>query len=326
MSAQRHGRVDLPLMQQRFLGRSGLRVSALSLGAMSWGTTTDEHECRALLTEFLDAGGTVLDTAASYAEGRSEAIVGELLGDLVPREDVVLVSQAGVQRREDKHLVDCSRRALLADLDVSLARLGTDHLDLWLAHTWDPHVPLDETLSALDDAVASGRTRYAGVSNYAGWQLAKAAAIAKRPLVAHQLEYSLLNRTAEAELVPAAEDAGTGLLCWGPLGRGVLTAKYRGRTPTDSLAASEQGREYVEAYLSGRASQITEALGTAASGLGREPLDVALSWLLERPMVASAVIGPRSTAQLKQILTASLEPLPEQITAVLDEISQPDGA
>ncbi|WP_394937660.1 aldo/keto reductase [Psychromicrobium sp. YIM B11713] len=308
-------------MQQRFLGNSGLRVSALSLGTMSWGTTSDEDQCRELLKSYLGAGGTVLDTAISYGEGSSEAILGELIGDVVARPEVVLVSKAGIERRDGQRMVDCSRRGLLAGLDASLARLGTDYLDLWLAHTWDPHVPLDETLAALDYAVDSGRVRYAGVSNYAGWQLAKAAQLSENPLVANQVEYSLLSRTVEAEVLPAAEDAGVGLMCWAALGRGVLTGKYRGQIPSDSRGASERWGTYVEPYLSGKPSRITEALITAAKGLDRSPSDVALSWLVERPTVATAVIGPRTSAQLEALLAGSLEPLPSQIVSVLDEVS-----
>lgn len=287
---------------------------------MTWGTGTDEDECRELLRSYLSAGGTVLDSAVSYGEGRSEAIIGELLGDLVARADVVLVSKAGIERRDGKRMVDCSRRGLLAGLDASLARLGTDHLDLWLAHIWDPHVPLEETLSALDQAVQSGRVRYAGVSNYAGWQLTKAALSSDHALVAQQVEYSLLNRTAENEVVPAAEDAGIGLMAWGPLGRGVLTGKYRGQIPADSRGANARAAD-VEPYLSGAASRVTEALVTAAKGLDRAPLDVALSWLLDRPAVATAVVGPRNPTQLQAILQAALDPLPEQISAVLDEVA-----
>lgn len=312
-------------MQQRFLGQSGLRVSALSLGTMSWGTVTDEEQCRELLRDYLGAGGTVLDTAMSYGEGSSEAILGELIGDLVARPEIVLVSKAGIERRKGQRMVDCSRRGLLAGLDASLGRLGTDYLDLWLAHTWDPHVPLEETLAALDYAVSSGRVRYAGVSNYAGWQLAKAAQLSAEPLVVNQVEYSLLNRSAEQEVIPAAEDAGIGIMCWGALGRGVLTGKYRGQIPSDSRGASERWSGYVEPYLSGKASRITEALITAAKGLDRGTGEVALSWLLDRPGVATAVVGPRNSTQLKTILASNLEPLPSQITEVLDEVSTGAG-
>ena len=304
------------------MGTSGLRVSALALGTMTWGKETDVESAGAMLRDFVDAGGTTLDTAVSYVEGRSEAILGELLGDVVPRSDVVLVSKAGVSHRNGKRMVDTSRRAMLAGLDASLARLGTDHLDLWLANIWDENVPLEETLGALEHAVSSGRVRYAGVSNYNGWQLARAATLSEAPIVANQLEYSLLERTAEPEVIPAAEHVGAGLLCWAPLGRGALTGKYRGQIPADSRGASSTMSGYVDRYLEGRPARIVEALVTAAKGLGRTPLDVALGWLLEHHGVAAAVVGPRTHRQLKEILSSSLDPLPEQITTVLDEVSR----
>ncbi|WP_449372805.1 aldo/keto reductase [Arthrobacter psychrolactophilus] len=309
-------------MEQRFMGTSGLRVSALTLGTMTWGNETDAETARAQLRDFLDAGGTTLDTAVSYVEGRSEAILGELIGDVVPRCDVVLVSKAGISHRRGKRMVDTSRRAMLSGLDASLARLGTDHLDLWLANIWDENVPLEETLGALEYAVSSGRVRYAGVSNYNGWQLARAATLSETPLIANQVEFSLLARTAEQEVLPAADHVGAGIMCWAPLGRGVLTGKYRGHIPADSRGASESMGSYVEKYLQGRPARITEALMTAANGLGRAPLDVALSWLLGHSAVASAIIGPRTQEQLKEILDSSLAPLPEQIVTVLSEVSR----
>lgn len=304
------------------MGTSGLRVSALTLGTMSWGKETDPEAARALLREFVDAGGTTIDTAVSYVEGRSEAILGELLGDIVPRSDVVLISKAGISHRKGKRMVDTSRRAMLSGLDASLARLGTDHLDLWLAHTWDDNVPLEETLGALEYAVSSGRVRYAGVSNYNGWQLARAATLSDTAIVANQVEYSLLARTVEHDVVPAAEHVGAGVLCWAPLGRGVLTGKYRGQIPSESRGACTTMGGYVEKYLEGRPASITEALVTAAEGLGRPTLDVALSWILDQPGVSGAIIGPRNPEQLTEILQSSLSPLPDQITHVLNEVSQ----
>lgn len=304
------------------MGTSGLRVSALTLGTMTWGDGTDTETARAQLRDFVDAGGTTVDTAVSYEEGRSEAILGELLGDVVPRSDVVLVSKAGVNHRNGKRMVDTSRRSMLSALDASLARLGTDHLDLWLVNVWDDNVPLEETLGALEFAVSSGRVRYAGVSNYNGWQLARAATLCEVPLVANQVEFSLLERDAEREVVPAAEHVGAGLMCWAPMGRGALTGKYRGQVPVDSRAASHSMASYVEKYLEGRPARITEALVTAAKGLGRTPLDVALSWLLDHHAVTTAVVGPRTQEQLQEILAAALAPLPEQIVTVLSEISR----
>jgi aryl-alcohol dehydrogenase-like predicted oxidoreductase len=309
-------------MEQRFMGTSGLRVSALTLGTMTWGNETDAETARAQLRDFVDAGGTTLDTAVSYVEGRSEAILGDLLGDVVPRSDVVLVSKAGISHRHGKRMVDTSRRSMLAGLDASLARLGTDHLDLWLANIWDENVPLEETLGALEHAVTSGRVRYVGVSNYNGWQLARAASLCDAPIVANQVEYSLVARSVEHEVVPAAEHVGAGLMCWAPLGRGVLTGKYRGQIPADSRGASATMGGYVEKYLQGRPARITEALITAAKGLGRTPLDVALSWLLEHQGVSGAIVGPRTQEQLKDILSSSLAPLPEQIVTVLSEVSR----
>ena len=218
-------------MQQRYVGNSGLRVSALSLGTMSWARETDEQDASALLRTFVDGGGTLIDTAASYGDGQAEAMLGGMLGDVVARSEVVISTKAGLSTSDGRRSVDTSRNGMLSGLDASLARLGTDYVDLWFAQAWDPNVPLEETLSALEFAVRSGRARYAGVSNFNGWQTAKAAAVAGFPLVANQSEYSLLHRSPEAELIPAIEDAGLGLMAWGPVGRGVLSGKYRGHIP-----------------------------------------------------------------------------------------------
>lgn len=308
-------------MQQRFLGSSGLQVSEIGLGTMSWGQETDEEAAADSLRNLIDAGGNLVDTAAGYCEGRSEAILGSMLGDLVARPDVVIVSKAGVSRRSGRRTVDTSRRAMLDALDGTLARLGTDHLDLWLAHTWDEHVPLQETLGALELAVSTGRTRYAGVSNYSGWQLARAASISPVPLVANQVEYSLVQRSAEREVLPAARALGIGVLAASPLGRGVLTGKYRGSIPADSRGASDRLSGYVEPYLSGRPERITEALMTAARGLDRQPMEVALGWLLQQPDLSAAVVGARTPAQFKEAVAGNFGAVPAQIAEVLDEIS-----
>lgn len=313
--------VRLTSMQQRYLGSSGLQVSELGMGTMSWGHETDEEAATESLRSFVDAGGNLVDTAAGYSDGSSEAILGAMLGDLVARQDLVIVSKAGISRRNGKRTVDTSRRAMLDALDGTLARLGTDHLDLWLAHTWDEHVPLEETLGALELAVTTGRTRYAGVSNYSGWQLARAASISAVPLVANQVEYSLIQRSAEREIVPAAKALGIGILAWSPLGRGVLTGKYRGNIPADSRGASDRLAAYVEPYLSGRPERITEALITAARGLDRQPLELALGWLLQQPALSAAIVGARTPAQLKEAVSGNFSAVPAQIAEVLDEVS-----
>ena len=313
----------LAAMQQRYVGNSGLRVSALSLGTMSWASETDEQDASELLRTFVDAGGRHIDTAASYAGGRSEGILGALLGDVVSRTEVSISTKAGISTPDGRRTVDTSRNAMLSGLDASLARLGTDYVDIWFAQAWDANVPLDETLSALEFALRSGRARYAGVANFNGWQTAKAAAIAGFPLVAAQAEYSLLQRKPEAELIPAVEDAGLGLLAWAPLGRGALTGKYRSSIPGDSRAANPGRAAYVEPYLGERSSRVVEAVSMAAKGLGRTPLDVSLSWLLSQHGVASAIVGPRTPVQLKEILDAQLAPLPPEISLALEDVSEP---
>jgi aryl-alcohol dehydrogenase-like predicted oxidoreductase len=308
-------------MEQRYLGRSGLRVSRVGLGTLTWGRDTDEHEAADQLAAFVDAGGTLLDTASSYGGGASEELLGALLGDVVSRRDVVLCTKAGVGQGE----VDCSRGALLDALDDSLARLRTDHVDLWLAQAWDPRAPLEETLSALEAAVSSGRARYVGVSNYSGWQLARAATISEcsrgGALVAAEVEYSLLARDADAELLPAAEAVGAGLLAWSPLGRGVLTGKYRTGTPADSRAASPHFVGYVEPYLDGGSRRVVEAVATAADGLGCAPLEVALAWVRDAPGITSAIVGARTAAQLRGSLAADDVELPVEIRQALDDVS-----
>jgi aryl-alcohol dehydrogenase-like predicted oxidoreductase len=212
---------------------------------------------------------------------------------------------------------------MLSGLDASLARLGTDYVDIWFAQAWDGNVPLDETLSALEFALRSGRARYAGVSNFNGWQTAKAAAVAGFSLVAAQAEYSLLHRKPEEELIPAVEDAGLGLMGWAPLGRGVLTGKYRGNIPAHSRAAHSVLAPYVEPYLAQQPTSVVEAVSMAAKGLGRTPLDVSLSWLLSQHGVATAIVGPRTPVQLKEILESQLTPLPPEIARALEDVSEP---
>ncbi|MFF1383323.1 aldo/keto reductase [Arthrobacter sp. NPDC058288] len=308
-------------MQQRYVGNSGLRVSSLSLGTMSWARETDEQDASELLRSFVDAGGTLIDTAASYADGQAEALLGSMLGDVVSRSEVVLSTKAGISTSDGRRSVDTSRNGMLSGLDASLARLGTDYVDVWFAQAWDANVPLEETLSALEFAVRTGRARYAGISNFTGWQTAKAAAVAGFPLVASQTEYSLLQRKPESELIPAIEDAGLGLFAWAPLGRGVLTGKYRGHIPADSRAAQKRLAGYVEPYLEEPASRIVEAVAMAARGLGRSSIDVALSWLLSQHGVATAIVGARSPVQLKEILDSQLTHVPAEIARALEDVS-----
>jgi aryl-alcohol dehydrogenase-like predicted oxidoreductase len=318
-------------MHVRSVGATGLKVSRLGLGTMTWGRDTDEHEARDQLIAFAEAGGTLVDTAAGYGDGASEELVGSLIGDVVARDEIVVATKAGISRRTGTRVTDASRGNLLATLDGSLKRLGVDHVDLWQVHTWVDDAPLEETLSALDTAVSSGRASYVGVSNYAGWQTAQAAtwqrAVPGRaPLASTQMEYSLLNRSVEDEVVPAAQALGLGLLPWSPLGRGVLTGKYRGGTPADSRAASSHFASFVNAYLGPRSQRIVEAVAKAAEGLGWTPLEVALSWVRDRPGVTAPIVGARTAAQLRGALGAEELTLPEELVTALDDVSAPGGS
>jgi aryl-alcohol dehydrogenase-like predicted oxidoreductase len=298
----------------------------MALGTMSWGRDTEAEEAASLLSAFIDAGGTLVDTADVYTDGESERILGGLLGDLVPRDDVIVATKAVARRTEGPFGGGASRGALLSALDGSLRRLGVDHIDLWQLHAWDDSVPLDETLGALDAAVRSGKVRYTGVSNYSGWQLSTAAtmqlmAANATPIVSTQVEYSLAERGIEREVVPASEHHGIGILPWAPLGRGVLTGKYRNGTPADSRGASAHFAPYVEHHRTERAARIVQAVATAADGLGTSPLAVALAWVRDRPGVIAPVVGARDTSQLSGSLAAEDLTLPAAIRAALDDVS-----
>lgn len=309
-------------MQRRRVGASGLQVSRLGLGTMGWGEETDADGAAALLTAFVDAGGTLVETADGYGAGAAQEMLGALLAGTVGREDVVLAGRAVVGA--GAHGGGAGRGALLAGLDGLLRRLGTDHLDLWQLPGWDPDVPLDETVGAARHAVASGRVRYTGLVGPTGWQLATVAERARaagEPPVAVQSEYSLLTRGAETDLLPAAEHHGLGLLAWAPLGRGVLTGKYTDGTPADSRAASAAHAPYVEARRNERSARIVQAVLTAADGLGTSPLAVALAWVRDRPGVAAAVVGARDAAQLAASMAAETVTLPAAIRSALDDVS-----
>ncbi|WP_027347111.1 aldo/keto reductase [Hamadaea tsunoensis] len=315
-------------MQQRPLGRSGLTVSRLALGTMTWGHDTDPDDAGAQLKSFVDAGGTLVDTADVYADGEAEAVLGTLLDAMVPRDELVIVGKAGVRATGPRRR-DGSRGHLLHSLDITLRRLGTDHLDVWQLHGHDPHTPIEETMSAIDYAVSSGRTRYAGVANHSGWQTARAytwqqAWPGRAPIVAAGFEYSLLDRCAERDVLPACASLGIGTLPWSPLGRGVLTGKYRNGRPAGSRAASPQYERFVLAYLDPRCSAIVEAVVTAADGLGVSPAQVALSWIRDRPGVTAPVIGARTVDQLEEALRTEDLPLPEEIWRALDDVSAID--
>ncbi|MEV6559657.1 aldo/keto reductase [Nocardia sp. NPDC051756] len=319
-------------MEQRTVGRSGLRVSRIGLATHTWGSHTDADEAAVQLVAFIEAGGTLVDTSPAYAGGGAQRILAELLGDLVSRDDLVLSGCAGLAPRvtpapagpavpdaTTRTAVDTSRRALLRQLDRTLLEFGTDHLDIWNVAVWDPRTPLDEVTATLEQAIRSGKVRYAGVRGFGAWQLASLAAVA--PISAAQTQYSLLARDAETDFVPAALHHGVGVIASAPLAGGILTGKYRDGVPADSRGADEATAADIRDSLDERATRVVDALVTAADGLGTSPLAVALAWIRDRPGVASMIVGARDIGQLTGVLAAEALELPRAIAAALDDVS-----
>ena len=312
-------------MLRRSVGTSGLTVGRLGLGTMTWGRDTRPDDAKEVLRAFVAAGGDLVDTAPAYSRGAAERILGKLLRTDIDRDDVVIATKAGFTFRDGVRVVDTSRRVLLDDLYESLRRLGTDHIDVWQVHAWG-QAPLEETLAALDHAVSTGVVRYAGVSNFVGWQTAAAATWqsafpGRARLVSNQVEYSLLARRAEVEVLPALRHFEMGFFPWSPMGRGVLTGKYRGGVPRDSRAATAHFGWYVEPYLEARSRAVVEAVAKAADGLGVSPLQVAWLWVRDAPGVTAPLLGVRTAAQLAPYLEAEPMTLPPEIAAALDDVS-----
>jgi aryl-alcohol dehydrogenase-like predicted oxidoreductase len=314
-------------MEMRMVGNSGLEISRLGLGTMTWGRDTDTHEAADQARAYIEAGGNFLDSASHYGDGDSERVIGGLIGTLFRREDVVISTKAGIFYESGLRRSDTSRTALMAALDQSLARLGTDHVDLWQVQVWDNKAPLEDSLSALDWAYTTGRARYVGISNFNGWQSARAISLqeansAKAPIISLQNEFSLLARNVEVDALDCAINLHRGFIAWSPLGRGALTGKYRNGIPADSRAATPHFAPFIEPYLSEKPRRIVEAVSVAAQGLGYAPLEVALAWVRDFPGVTSAVVGARTGAQMRGILTSEEIVLPDLVRTALDEISR----
>lgn len=312
-------------MEARSVGSSGLRVSSLGLGTLAWGRDVDATTADVLLRRFVEAGGSLLDTAPAYGAGAAEKIVGRALRHGVARESLTIMTKAGFSIVDGQGVVDTSRSSLLADLRGSLERLGTDHVDVWQLHAWGD-APLEESLAAMDFAVAQGMARYAGVANFVGWQTAQAATWQKAvpgrtPIVSAQVEYSLLARRAEVEVIPCVRSLGMGLFPWSPLGRGVLSGQYRTGTPRGSRGATDHFSWFVEPYLEPRSRGVVESVVRAAAGLDLSPVQVALMWVRDAPGVTAPLLGPRMREQLDELLTVADQALPAQIVAALDDVS-----
>jgi aryl-alcohol dehydrogenase-like predicted oxidoreductase len=320
-------------MRYRTLGATGTVVSTLCLGTMTFGAETDEAGSFAQLDRFVEAGGTFIDTADVYSTGVSEDIIGRWLRSRPDvRDRLVIATKGRFPMGPGANDAGLSRVHLTRALDASLRRLGVEAIDLYQAHAWDPLTPLPETLRFFDDAVSAGKIRYAGVSNFTGWQLQKAALLTQHlnltPIVTLQPQYNLLAREIEFELVPVCENEGIGILPWSPLGGGWLTGKYRrDTTPTGATRLGENPQRGVEAYAGRngqeRTWQVLDAVGQVAQDLGASMSAVSLAWLAARPAVTSVILGARTTEQLDDNLTAADLVLSDEQMRLLDEASAP---
>jgi aryl-alcohol dehydrogenase-like predicted oxidoreductase len=320
-------------MEYRQLGRSGLRISKLTMGTMTFGGhgnfanvgATDLDGARRQIEMAMDAGVNLIDTADIYSGGAAEEIVGQALRGM--RDKVLVATKARFPMGSDPNDAGLSRHHLIRACEASLRRLETDHIDLYQVHEWDGQTPLEETLAALDHLLSSGKVRYVGCSNFAGWQVMKALGIADRTglprFVSQQVYLSLQAREAEYEIVPSAIDQGLGLLIWSPLAGGLLSGKYRrGQdAPPGTRGASEWSEPPI--YDAGKLYDTIEAIVEIAEGRGVSPAQIALAWLLERPGITSVIVGARTDEQLADNLAAASLSLSADETARLEAVSRP---
>jgi aryl-alcohol dehydrogenase-like predicted oxidoreductase len=322
-------------MDYRTLGSTGVSVSTLALGTMTFGTETDEEGSHRQLDRFVEAGGNLVDTADVYNQGVSEHIVGRWLTKRPPaiRDQVVLATKGRFPTGPGPNEVGLSRHHLARALDASLARLGVATIDLYQVHAWDPYTPVEETLTFLDTAVRAGKIHYVGLSNFTGWQIQKAVDVADtrglaRPVTV-QPQYNLLAREVEWEIVPACAAEGLGLLPWSPLGGGWLTGKYtRDHRPTGATRLGENPNRGVEAYDRRGASERTwDVLGAVqeiGGSRGLSMAQVALAWLVDRPTVCAVILGARTQEQLEDNLGAAGVHLSDDEIRRLDDVSDPN--
>lgn len=318
------------------LGRSGLRVSPLALGTMTfgteWGWGSDENAARAIFDRYLDAGGNFFDTADVYTAGNSERLLGRFVKQAGARDRAVIAtkftfSDAFGGGRPDPNTGGNHRKNILRALEGSLRRLDTDYIDLYIMHAWDQITPVEEVMRTLDDAVRSGKVRYIGFSNVPAWYASRAQALAElrgwEPLTALQLEYSLVERHIEHEYSALAQQFGMGIMAWSPLASGLLSGKYRGDQGAGRLRAMKDTTNPAFMKMNERNLAIAAELESVAAELGRSPSQVALNWVAGRPGVGSVLVGATRLEQLDDNLGALDFEIPAELGQRLETISQP---
>jgi len=317
----------------RLLGRSGLRVSPMVLGTMTfgtdWGWGANREEAHRIFDAYVDRGGNFIDSANNYTNGTAEQFVGEFAAD--KRERLTIATKySATTRPEDPNSGGNHRKSMVRSVEDSLARLQTDYIDLLYLHIWDGTTPVDEVLRAMDDLVRAGKVLYIGISDTPAWQVSRMQAIADlrgwSPLVALQIEYNLIERTGERDLIPMASEMGLGVILWSPLGKGVLTGKYTSRDldhggDSAGVEGTRKSGGAMNGHLTERSLAIAEVVKTVATELGRTPAQVALAWTLLNDSVTAPIIGARTLSQLEDNLGALEVELPDDACARLEQAS-----
>ena len=309
-------------MQHRFLGSTGIRVSHLGLGTLTWGRDTSEAEAQDMVRTFLDAGGNVLHTSALFGSGQAQRVLGSIFDSYLDREECVLIAKGGFLRVADHWQVSNSRTGILASIDHALGELGTDYLDVFILEDYDPRTAVEETLAGLDMALRSGKVRALGIGDFGSWrsaQILTRGEVGGVPIQTMEAPYSLLERGVEEQILGPLHEDGRGFIATSALAGGALTGKYRHGTPPDSRAASPVLAAWVAPYLQPQYQPILEALGRAASGLEVPAYAVALGWLRAQLAVSCAVVGPRTDMQLRQLLEYGDTELPLPLVEALND-------
>lgn len=315
----------------RLLGKSGLRVSPLALGTLTfgteWGTGADREQAQRMFDLYVDRGGNFIDTANNYTNGTSEQLVGEFARTRRDRL-VIATKYTCAIRPGDPNAGGNHRKSMVASVESSLRRLGSDYLDLVYLHLWDGTTPVEEILRGLDDLVRAGKVLYTGISDTPAWQVSRMQAIAQLrgwvPLIALQMEYSLVERTGERDLIPMAREMGLGVLPWSPLAKGVLTGKYTRAEPDTAASQTHRTRAVEAGTITERALRIADVVRGVAAEIGRSPSQVALAWTLLNPAVSTPIIGARTVEQLEDNLGALDTTFTEDQQATLDRATAPD--
>ncbi|GFZ99974.1 aldo/keto reductase [Paenibacillus marchantiophytorum] len=310
-------------MQIRTLGRSGLAVSELCLGTMSFGNTTSEADAIRMIHQFKEQGGNFLDTANVYVAGRSEEIVGKAIKDI--RSEVVLATKVRMQTADHPNGSGISRKHILQSVEESLQRLQTDYIDLYQVHVWDHLTPIEETLRALDDLVTSGKVRYIGCSNFFAWHLMKSLACSDANryvrFISIQPQYSLVSREMDREMMSLCLEENVGVIPWAPLGGGFLTGRYTREEPTSGRLSAKVGESAWALRGTERNFAIFDAVYSAASELDKTPAQIALAWLLQRKGITSPIFGATTLEQFADNMGAVGWQMPQDIWDRLDEAS-----